>query len=55
MLTDAQVYCMTFMIYLFRPLKPSIEKRRKQSCTPNTRTKPSSKDFNTELTNEEEK
>ena len=36
-LTDAQVYCMTSMIYLFRPpLKPSIGKRRKQSCTPNT-------------------
>jgi len=33
-----QVYCMTSMIYLFRPylpLKQSIEKRRKQSCTPN--------------------
>jgi len=38
MLTDAQVYCMTSMIYLFRPpltVKPSIGKRRKQSCTPN--------------------
>ena len=38
MLTDAQVYCMTSMIYLFRPpltAKPSIGKRRKQSCTPN--------------------
>ena len=38
MLTDAQVYCMTSMIYLFRsPLtvKPFIGKRRKQSCTPN--------------------
>jgi len=39
MLTDAQVYCMTSMIYLFRPpltAKPFIGKRRKQSCTPNT-------------------
>jgi len=39
MLTDAQVYCMTSMIYLFRPpltAKASIGKRRKQSCTPNS-------------------
>ena len=39
MLTDAQVYCMTSMIYLFRPPLTakaiSIGKRRKQSCTPN--------------------
>jgi len=38
MLTDAQVYCMTSTIYLFRPslpLKSFIGKRRKQSCTPN--------------------
>jgi len=39
MLTDAQVYCMTSMIYLFRPpltaKASSIGKRRKQSCTPN--------------------
>jgi len=43
MLTDAQVYCMTSMIYLFRsPLTAKailgnsiIGKRRKQSCTPN--------------------
>jgi len=41
MLTDAQVYYMT-MIYLWSiyfdhhlPLKPSIGKRWKQSCTPN--------------------
>jgi len=37
MLTDAQVYCMTSMIYFDHhlPLKPFIGKRRKQSCTPN--------------------
>ena len=37
MLTDAQVYCMTSMIYLFRPplTAKSIGKRRKQSYTPN--------------------
>jgi len=37
MLTDAQVYCMTSMIYFDHhlPLKPPIGKRRKQSCTPN--------------------
>jgi len=37
MLTDAQVYCMTSVIYLFRltAKKSSIGKRRKQSCTPN--------------------
>jgi len=38
MLTDAQVYCMTSMIYLFRPpltAKASIGKRWKQSCTSN--------------------
>ena len=37
MLTDAQVYCMTSMIYFDHhlPLKPSIGKRRKQNCTPN--------------------
>ena len=36
MLTDAQVYCMTSMIYLFRPpltAKSHLGKRRKQ--TPN--------------------
>jgi len=39
MLTDAQVYCMMSMIYLFRPpltAKFTVGKRRKQSCTPNT-------------------
>jgi len=38
MLTDAQVYCMMSMIYFDHhlPLKPSIGKRRKQTCTPNT-------------------
>ncbi|KYM75866.1 hypothetical protein ALC53_10725 [Atta colombica] len=34
----AQVYCMKSMIYFDHhlPLKPSIGKRRKQSCTSNT-------------------
>jgi len=37
MLIDAQVYCMTSMIYFDHhlPLKPSIGKWRKQSCTSN--------------------
>jgi len=40
MLTDAQVYCMTFILWSIYfdhhlPLKPSIGKRRKQSCIPN--------------------
>jgi len=38
MLTDAQVYCMTSMIYLFRaPLtaKAIYRKTAEESCTPN--------------------
>jgi len=36
MLTDAQVYCMTSIYFDHHlPLKPSIGKRRKQSCTLN--------------------
>ena len=38
MLTDAQVYCMMSMIYLFQPplIAKAIGKWRKQSCTLNT-------------------
>ena len=44
MLTDAQVYCMTSIYFDHHlPLKPSIGKRRKQSCTPNTINKDDSK------------
>lgn len=37
-MTDAQVYHMTFIIYLFRLLftaKATYKKQRKQSCIPN--------------------
>ena len=52
MLTDAQVYCMTSIYFDHHlPLKPSIGKRRKQSCTPNISLihRVSSKKINTKL------